>query len=174
MPTAKSVKTKDFRGLTIFELLIILLAIGAAIFWGISTKKDLRNQLNDSIRRGRVSALKENLRGYVLQNGSFPSEESYYDEEQRKLIFSSYFLDEGEDALQDPTDSSVLIDYAPTPEGCAPDTEMPCEKVSLGMYLTDGEDFTRFVVTPGKEAELLLEESGGELDNLIPDSLEIE
>jgi hypothetical protein len=174
MPTAKPVKTKDFRGLTIFELLIILIAIGAAIFWGVSTKKDLRNQLNDSIRKGRVSAFNESLRSYVLENGSFPSEEQYYDEAKRKEIFSRFLLDEGENALQDPTDNSILIDYAPSPEGCAPDTEILCESVSLGMYLTNGEDFTRFAVKPGKEAELLLEESNNDVDNLIPDSLEIE
>jgi len=167
MPSTKT--TKDFRGLTIFELVTILTIIGLVVLWALSFKGGLQNKADDAVRRGRVSTLKENLNAYILQSDSFPSTEDFLDDEKRKDIFSRLLSEEGEDALHDPRDKDRLIDYIAEPEGCAPETEVPCTRVSVSFTLSGGEEFIRFSIKPGTELEAL-EELDGE-ESTIPESL---
>ncbi len=160
-------KTKqDFRGLTIFELSIILLIIGSVFYWAFTTKRSLQNNLDDALRKARVVAAKEHLKSYIIENDSFPSTEAFQDEEQRKEIFSSLLSEEGEDALKDPKEKDVAVDYIAEPVGCAPDTDNPCTRVSLSLTLNNGDDFSRFVIKPGSELEQLqtLNESEGQTE----------
>lgn len=146
---------KEFRGLTVFELLAILAVIGGSIIWALSFRSGLQSKAQDEVRRARVSTLKEHLRYYVSENGSFPSNEQFDNEDTRKKLFSNFLLDQGEDALQDPKDSKQVINYFSEPEGCAPDTGIPCTKVSVSLTLSNGEDFVKFAIMPGKELEYL-------------------
>ncbi len=166
MPTKK---TKDFRGLTIFELITILAVIGVVILWALSFKGGLQNKADDAVRRGRVSAFKEHLNSYIQENDSYPSTEDFLNDDKRKLLFSKFLSEEGEDALNDPRDKSKLIDYIADPEGCAPGTEVLCNKASVGLTLSGGEEFTKFSIKPGSELEILQEQSSE--DSAIPDSL---
>jgi hypothetical protein len=151
------VTKKEFRGLTIFELTIILSVIGVAFFWALSLKSSLQNKVYDAERKGRLIALKENLQTYFLQNNTFPSEEQFNDENTRKDILDRYIASNGEDYLKDPKDNSKLILYLPEPEGCKAEEASICNKVSISLDLSNGEEFIQFVVAPGKELELLKE-----------------
>lgn len=150
-------KNKEFRGLTIFELSLILLVVGSVFYWAFATKKTLQNNLDDALRKSRVIAAKEHLRAYILENDSFPSTETYQDDEARKSIFEALIIDEGEDALDDPKIKDLKIDYLAEPAGCAENTENPCTRVALSLTLSNGQDFYRFAIKPGTESEQLKE-----------------
>lgn len=147
----------EFRGLTIFEILVILSIILGSILWAFSFKGNLENKNLDTERKARVSTFKEQLKTYVVENGSFPSDEQFKDKELREALFVSFLIDQGQDALNDPKDSDKLISYSAEPEGCQPDTEKPCTKVSVGLKLSNGEQFIKFAVKPGFEQQYLLE-----------------
>ena len=147
----------DFRGLTIFEILAILSIILGSIFWALSFKGNLENKNLDTERKARVSTFKEQLKTYVIENGSFPSDEQFEDEQIRKALFVSFLVDQGQDALNDPKDSDKLMSYSAEPEGCLPDTEKPCTKVSVGFKLSNGDLFIKFAVKPGFEQQYLTE-----------------
>lgn len=146
---------KDFRGLTIFEILTILTIVGGAIFWALSSKTGMQNKVYDEQRRARVTTLKENLMTLVNKNGSFPSDEEFQNDDIRKNLFSSYLADYGQDYLGDPKDSQTLITYIAEPEGCLPNTDNPCTKVTVALKLSTGEQFIKFGVKPGSELEYL-------------------
>ncbi len=153
MPNSKP--KKDFRGLTIFELSLIILVIGSVFYWAFANKRNLQNNIQDEIRKARVVAAKEYLRSYILQNNSFPTTESFLDEKTRADIFSDLISDEGQDALKDPKDKDQLIDYSAEPLDCAPDTDNPCTRASLSLILSNGDEFIRFAIKPGTELEQL-------------------
>jgi competence protein ComGC len=146
---------KEFRGLTVFELSLILLVIGSVFYWAFANKRSLQNNIDDANRKARVIAAKESLKGYILQNDSFPSTEDFLDDKKRSDIFASLINDEGEDALKDPKDKDTLLDYIAEPEGCAPGTDNLCTRASIGLVLSNGDDFVRFAIKPGTELEQL-------------------
>lgn len=147
--------SKDFRGLTIFELLAILAVISISIAWALSFKGKLENKAFDEIRKSRVSTLKENLKTIYLQTGSFPSSEQFDDEATRKKLFPAFLADQGKDSMNDPKDKGLLISYISDPEGCTGNLENPCTKVALSLILSNGEEFVKFAFEPGKELEYL-------------------
>jgi type II secretory pathway pseudopilin PulG len=157
LSNTKEARPKDFRGLTIFELTIILSIIGATLFWALSLRSNLQNKVYDAERKGRVAALKEAMHGYFLENNTFPSEESFNDDKTRTGLFNAYSLDNGEDYFKDPKDKSKLINYIPQPEGCTGETGNICNKASISLDLSSGEEFTQFAIEPGKELEFLQE-----------------
>lgn len=163
--------TKEFRGLTIFELLAILAVIGTVIFWAVSSRSGLENKAFDATRKARITTVKEHLKSYILINGSFPSMEQFEDQEQRKEIFSELITDEGEDIFKDPKDSNITMDYVTDPLECAPETENPCRKASLTFILSDGQEFIRFAIEPGSQLDLLEESLSEEDQTSIPESL---
>lgn len=163
-------QTKDFRGLTIFELLTILAVVGVAILWALSSRSSLENKAYDATRKARVSIVKEHLKYYILENSSFPSMEEFNDQEKRSSIFSGLITDEGEEVFQDPKDSKLIMDYITDPEDCAPETDILCEKAALSFKLSDGQEFIKFAVKPGSEAEYL-QEIIDEEQTSIPQSL---
>lgn len=169
MSTAK--KTKDFRGLTIFELVTILAIIGGVILWSLSFRGGLKNQTTDAVRRGRVSTFTQHLNAYILQNKSYPSTEDFLNDDKRKDTFGQFLTDESKDALNDPKDKAKLLDYIAEPEGCAPDTDNPCTRVSVGLTLSGGEDFVKFSIKPGTEADALQSTTEDGSTTTVPQSL---
>jgi Tfp pilus assembly protein PilE len=167
MSTAK--KAKDFRGLTIFELITILAIIGVVVLWALSFRGGLQNKTQDAIRRGRVSTFAQHLNVYITKNDSFPSTEDFLNNEKREDDFAEFLTEEGKDALNDPQDKNKVIDYIAEPEGCARDTETLCTRVSVGFSLSGGEDFVKFSIKPGTEAEAI--QSTSEDDSTVPQSL---
>jgi len=153
----KTPQPRDFRGLTIFELLIIAVIIFGSVFWAFSARSDMRNKAYDEARKGRVSTLKENLRTFYSENGSFPSSEQFENDDSRKKIFALLLADQGEDFLHDPQDKTMLIDYVTDPEDCDGTETKPCQKVALSLKLSNGEEFTKFALEPGKELEAIEE-----------------
>jgi competence protein ComGC len=164
-------QSKDFRGLTIFELLTILIIIGGTVLWALSFRSGLQNKAYDETRKARVSTVKEYLKVYILQNGSLPSADQFNDEEQRKGLFADLIADEGEDIFKDPKNPKTIMEYIPDPEDCAPETDNLCNKAALTFTLSDGQDFTKFALEPGKEAEYLQDVLNDEQQNNIPQSL---
>lgn len=154
---SKTEQKDDFRGLTIFELLIILAVVLGSFLWAFSARNNLRNQRIDTERKGRVSTLKEHLRSYVIQNGSFPSDSQFQDKDTRDSIFSTFVADQGKEALYDPKKTSQLISYSAEPEGCTATTEDPCTKVSVALELSNGDEYIKFAVKPGEELKYLQE-----------------
>lgn len=146
---------KDFRGLTIFELLIISTAILGSILWAVSVRANMQNKVLDEQRRARVTTLKENLMSFVQQNGSFPAEDEFNNEEKRKQLFATYLGDYGQNFINDPKDKSILVSYVAEPEGCSGDSENPCTKITIALKLSNGDQFIKFGVKPGKELEYL-------------------
>lgn len=153
MPSAKP--KKEFRGLTVFELSLILLVIGSVFYWAFANKRSLQNNIDDANRKTRVIAAKESLKSYILQNDSFPSTETFLDQKSRSEIFSELLSEEGQDFLTDPKSKDTLMDYVAEPEGCAPATENLCTRASLSLTLSGGDDFVRFAIKPGTELEQL-------------------
>lgn len=152
----------DFRGLTIFEILVILSIILGSILWAFSFKGNLEKKNMDTERKARVSIFKEQLKTYVIENGSFPSDEQFKDEELRKTLFGPFLLDQGQNALNDPKDSDKLMFYLAEPEGCQPDTEKLCTRVSVGLKLSNGEQFIKSATKPGFEQQYLQESQNNE------------
>jgi hypothetical protein len=156
MSSSKNQK-KEFRGLTIFELAIIIAVILSSVLWALSFRSGLRNETFDAQRKGRVSTVSEYLKVYFLQKGSFPGVDDFEDEETRKIIFRTLLAEEGDDFLNDPKDKNILISYSSEPFGCSPETELICNRASAGLFLSNREEFVRFAFEPGKEAEILQE-----------------
>jgi competence protein ComGC len=150
-------QASSFRGLTIFELMVILFVISFSLFWGFSAKSKAQKDVNDQLRKSRVSLLKEHFSVYTLENDSLPSQESYDNEETRGLITASLLADEGQDAISDPQDKEKVVTYLAEPEGCAPKTDNPCTKGTFSLTLADGEEFYRFAIKPGSEDKYLQE-----------------
>lgn len=155
--TKKAASSTDFRGLTIFELLVIAVIILGSVFWALSARSGMRNKTYDEVRRGRVSTLKENLRSYYLENNTYPTSEQFEDEKTRKKIFAFLLADQGKDFLNDPKDNNILISYVTEPEGCAGNEASPCQKVALSLKLSNGEEFIKFALEPGKELDAIEE-----------------
>lgn len=156
MPKTKDSSNKpEPRGLTIFELLSIGLVILATVLWALSSRSNLQKKIYDEQRRARVSVLKEDLSKLVQKDGSFPSNEQFENTESREKLFSDILADYGKDFLNDPKDKSILIGYSAEPEGCAPSSDTPCTKVTVGLTLSSGEEFFKFSVKPGYELEYL-------------------
>lgn len=151
--TKQDQDSSNFRGLTIFELLLICLVIGGVFLWGFGNRSKLSNQNYDSVRKGRVSAIKENLRYYYLKNNTFPSEAQFQDTEEREAIFSTFIVDEGKEVFFDPQKTDQLATYIAEPEGCTATEEDPCTKVSISFTLSNGDEFYKFAFEPGKEVE---------------------
>jgi hypothetical protein len=151
----KPQQNAEFRGLTIFEILVIAAVMLGSLFWAYSFRGSLVNKNYDTERKARVSTFKEHLRSYALENGSFPADEQFQTEETRNSLFASYLVDQGQDALNDPKDTDKLMSYSAEPEGCQPFTESPCTKVSVGFKLSTGELFIKFAVKPGSEEQYL-------------------
>lgn len=161
-------KSSDFRGLTVFELAMILAVIGSVVLWAFSARAKIRNETFDEIRKARVVALKENLKSYLTANNTFPSQFQFDDDESRTEILSDYISDEGEDVFFDPKFKDNFIFYYPEPEGCLATSDSPCEKISLSFRLSDGEDFFRFALKPGTEFKYIDDESKGLLNGENP------
>lgn len=156
MPKTKDrSKTLEPRGLTIFELLSIGSVILAILFWALGSRSNMQKKLYDEQRRARVSVLKENLSKIVQRDGSFPSDEQFENAATREKLFSDILADYGRDFLNDPKDKSLLISYSAEPEGCAPGSATLCTKVTVGLTLSNGDDFFKFSVKPGYEVEYL-------------------
>lgn len=149
---------EDFRGLTVFELIMIMAVIGGVILWAFSTRSAIRNEVYDETRKGRVTALKENLKLYMALNGTFPSQQQFDEEDSRLTLLAGYISDEGQNAFFDPQKKEELMLYYPEPEGCAATAEDPCELVSLSLQLSTGEEYFKFAVKPGTELKYFLED----------------
>lgn len=171
MNKVKQSGQKDFRGLTIFELTIILGIILISILWSLNLRSDSKDKVYDAERKGRVTALRENFLAFYAKNNTFPSQATFNDQKQREAILEAYLIENGQDYIKDPKDSK-LIEYLTDPEDCQGTVEDPCEKISLSLVLSNGEDFYKFIVPPGKEAELLQEDIQNENEeNSLEDQL---
>jgi hypothetical protein len=172
LKNAKSNSQKaDFRGLTVFELGVILAIILGSVLWALSFKSGLEQRTYDAIRKGRVSTISENLKVYFLQNGSLPSEDEFNDQQKREEIFKRLLIDEGSDFLNDPENQDQLVTYAPEPAGCAPETEVICDSAAISLMLSNKKEFVRFALEPGKEAELLKEINNQESEELSEEEI---
>jgi hypothetical protein len=121
-------------------------------------KSSLQNKVYDAERKGRLIALKEkspNILFYKIIH--FHLKSNLTMRKTRKDILDRYIASNGEDYLKDPKDNSKLILYLPEPEGCKAEEDSICNKVSISLDLSNGEEFIQFVVAPGKELELLKE-----------------
>lgn len=163
--TRDTTTSRDFRGLTIFELLLIGVVVLGSILWALSVRAGMNSKVYDEQKKARVSTLKENLMSVVEKDGSFPSQDQFQNEDKRKLLFSTFLGDYGSDSLTDPTDKERLITYVAEPEGCAPDTDNPCTKFTVALQLSSGEWFTKFGIKPGKELEYLQETTQDQTTN---------
>ncbi|HRV75845.1 MAG: hypothetical protein H6799_02460 [Candidatus Nomurabacteria bacterium] len=155
----KKVKNNNFRGLTVFELLLIVSVVLCSILWALSTRASMQNKVYDEQRIARVTALKENLMILVDRNGTFPNDEQFQNEEKRKELFNQYLSENGQDFLSDPKDKQKLISYIAEPEECAATFEDPCTKVTIALELSNGDQFIKFGIQPGREGEYLKQAS---------------
>ncbi len=150
-------KTSSFRGLTIFELSLILIIVGGSLFWGLTQKAQTRSKLYDQERKLKVGLLAENLKVYVRENESFPATDKFNDKSRRDIAFSQFLSENGAGVMQDPADANKLISYTAEPENCAETTDNPCTKATLSLRLSDGTEYYRFAIKPGTESQYLEE-----------------
>lgn len=92
-------KTRDSKGFTIVELLIVIVVIGILATLVVTTYSGIQARARDSKRQADVQALQTQIEGFYATNAYYPTAADINDETWRETNLKS--LDEA--ALKDPS-----------------------------------------------------------------------